>query len=557
MNDDVKYHLERLKAATLDRHTLEEIPEWLCANTYINGKPFSFVDHEYQERIARDQSVEKVIRKCSQIGISELSARIALAMCNMQRGFTCIYTLPTAHFAATFMRSRIDPVIASSPYMKSSIATAHDNSEVKAFGTSFLYVKGSQSSNAPISIPANMLIHDELDFSDPDVISQYQSRLTHSKVKRKIKLSTPTLPERGIDKEFSRSRRHFNFVKCNHCNHWFVPDYYKHVRVPGFSGELKEITKANLHSVKYNEAKVECPKCGGVPSLQPEFREWVCENEDEGFIAAGYQISPFDAPNIITPGYLIEASTQYRRIVDFQNFNLGLPAEDQESILLRSEMEACLTDDDVGGYSFVIGLDLGMICWLTVASVASDQRLVVVHTEGVPLHRLRGRYKELARQYRVRVSVSDALPYTETVWAMQQGDLNLYSAIFTRSKGVETFTLKKRDEEAKDGVADLRQININRDRAMDHLMDSIRTGMIMKRRDENDELWIKHCMSMSRVKQWTPDAEMSFVWRKPEDGEDHLWHSLLYVHIASQILGVSRNTGIWLPPILGSFKVTT
>jgi hypothetical protein len=164
---------------------------------------------------------------------------MALALCGVIRGYTVAYTLPTAGFAATFMKTRVDPVIQNSPYLKDMLSGELDNTEVKKLGDSFLYLRGAQSSNAPISVPCDHLIHDEVDFSDPEVLSQYQSRLTHSKYKRKTKLSTPTLPDRGIDYEFQRSRRKFNFVKCSCCSQYFLPDYFKHVRVPGFTGDLR------------------------------------------------------------------------------------------------------------------------------------------------------------------------------------------------------------------------------------------------------------------------------------------------------------------------------
>ena len=110
-----------------------------------------------------------------------------------------MYGLPEqteATFAATLAKTRVNPVIQDSPYLKDML-TDTDNVEVKQLGTSYLYLKGAASSNAPISIPADALVHDELDFSDPLVISQYQSRLTHSPHKFKTKLSTPTIPGKG------------------------------------------------------------------------------------------------------------------------------------------------------------------------------------------------------------------------------------------------------------------------------------------------------------------------------------------------------------------------
>lgn len=550
-----RHHLERLRTSTIQKHSAASTPEWISENTFINGAHYSFVDHEYQEKILRDPSQEVNIRKCSQVGLTELSVRLALALCNVIPGYTVAYTLPTASFAGTIMRTRVDPIIDGSPYLSEAVHKTTDNSEVKRFGDSYLYLKGCQSTNAPISVPCDHLIHDEIDFSSPETISQYQSRLTHSKWKRKTKLSTPTVPKRGIDYEFQRSRRHFNMVKCNHCNEWFVPDYFKHVVLPGYDGDLQKLTKHTLHKYDYVKAYVGCPKCGKAPDLSPAHREWVCENPDDRYVAAGYQVTPFDAPGFITPGYLIEASTQYKRYIDFINFNLGLPAEDRESTLLDEELRAILVESEPGAtYSYVMGLDMGMECHCEIAAVTWDGMIIIVHTEVIPVGRVRERRKELARQYRIRMTVVDSQPYTETVLAMQQEDINLYGSVYVRSKSIETYTVKDQESEEDKGKSQVRQVNINRDKAFDALMGDIRGQRVFKVRDENDELWIAQHTDMRRMKEWTADAEMSFVWRKSEEGNDHFHHATLYVWIAAKIMGVARG-GIIIPSMVSSFRV--
>jgi hypothetical protein len=554
-DDFVTQHVARIRESVLHQFGLSNMGDWICKHTRIHGENYSFKDHEFQDRIAAETAREVVVRKCSQVGISELSARIALATCAVVPNFTTLYTLPTAAFASTFMSTRIDPVIQSSDYLSELIHTTMDNAEVKRFGNSFLYMKGSQSTNAPISIPVDMLIHDELDYSSPEIISQYQSRLTHSKHKRKIKLSTPTVPKRGIDKEFAQSRRHFNFVKCHHCNHYFVPDYFDHVKVPGFNEDLRTITKRNLHLTRYHEARVHCPKCGGIPSLQPEHRQWVCENPDDNYVAAGFQVSPFDAPNIISAAYLVECSTQYKRYIDFINANLGLPAEDKESSLTTEELKRCMIDaigQAFGGY--VCGIDMGLTCWVTIGFRSLDGFLIVTKVLPVPLHKIRETYKELRREYRFRITVMDSQPYTETVLALQDDDPNLYGAVYVRSKNIETHMVRQRDEDKDEGEVEIRQVNINRDRTFDAVMLDIRSGLIHKVHDQYDEEWCEHLTDMKRVKEYTADAEMSFVWRKSEEGNDHMHHSLLYLWVASQMLGVSRN-GVIVPMGVTTFPV--
>lgn len=553
-----KYHVERLKAATVKRFDIKDIAKWITSKTYIAGELYSFKDHEYQEKVISDTSREVNVIKPSQVGLSETSVRLALALCAIMRNYTVAYTLPTAGFAGTFMRTRVDPVIQSSPYLSAMIHNTTDNAEVKRLGESYVYMKGAQSSNAPISVPCDHLIHDELDFSDPEVISQYHSRLTHSKYKRKHRFSTPTIPGRGIDKEMQRSRRHINMVKCDHCNHWFAPDYYEHVKIPGYSGDLMDVTKHNLHTLRHDEAYVQCPKCHGMPSLQHEHREWVCENPTENHVAAGYQVTPFDAPNIVSAGYLVDASTQYKRRVDFVNFGLGRPAEDKESTLTEDELKSLLIPNQMLGLygSYVMGLDMGALCHCIVAFCTHDGLMIIVHAEAIPVANVRVRRKELARQFAVRMTVVDHQPYTETVLAMQAEDVNLYAAVYVTSKNIETHYIREQDEDDAKGKIEIRQVNINRDKALDAVMDEIRGRRVFKVTDDQDEAWTTQMRDMKRIKEWGKDKEMVFMWRKSEDGNDHYHHATLYANVASQMLGVTKSL-IALPFLAGKFRLKT
>lgn len=133
--------MQRMRVGASQATALDEISRWIEENTYIGGKPYSYRNHEYQRRILDSTSREVVIRKCSQVGISEMSVRKALAMCGMIKDFTTIYTLPTASFAAILAKTRVNPVIQESPYLREA-SNGTDSIEVKQFGTSFLYLKG-------------------------------------------------------------------------------------------------------------------------------------------------------------------------------------------------------------------------------------------------------------------------------------------------------------------------------------------------------------------------------------------------------------------------------
>lgn len=543
MSQIVENHFTRLRTAVLTRYSAAQIAQWICKNTFYAGEPYSYVDHEYQERILNDISREVNIRKCSQVGLSEANARKGLALVNVLSPYTVAYTLPTAHFAASFTKTRIDPVIEGSPMMRANIHKTNDNTEVKQFGDSFLWIRGAASSNAPISIPCDHLIHDEVDFSDQEVLGQYVSRLTHSKWRRIDRISTPTLPGFGVDKAFQESRRHFNFCKCNHCGFHFVPSYYEHVRVPGYDDDLRKVNKTVLGRIRWQEAQLHCPNCQKVPSLLPAHREWVCENPDSGYVGAGYQVSPFDAPNIISPSYLIEASTKYDRIQDFENFNLGLPSEDREATLTREDMLGLMVDSAPDSSPMnVMGVDVGSTYHFVVAAVNAYDELHVIHRERVPMGKARSYYEGLRKEYRVMSSVIDSGPHAETVMAIQETDPNCFASVYMRSKNIQTHTVVYKDEEEGKGQQFVRQLNVNRNRALDAYMYAIREKQVRVKPQggDVDEAWISQHTSMKRVKSWDSESgELVFTWQKT-DGNDHFHHAGLYCWLAARVRGVGR-----------------
>lgn len=562
----IRDHFLRAQAGVLRAHSLDSIADWICENTYVRGEKFSFVDHEFQETILRDPSREKVIRKCSQIGLSEIAAREALAIVNVLSASTLIYTLPTADFAKKFAKTRVDPVVRTSQPLRDAVSSTADNTDFKQFGDSFLYIKGTVGTGAAISVPADAIVNDEVDFSDQEVMSNYQSRLTHSPYKLKRKLSTPTVSGLGISAEFETSRRHWNFVKCSHCNHFFLPSYFEHVKFPGFEGEMREITRERLPTLRWQEARLLCPACGREPDMGPRHRHWVCENPGQNFEAAGYQVQPFDVPRIVTMPSLIEASTTYARYTDFVNFGLGLPAEDKESTLTKEDIDRCYVRGEAPGFvTHVMGVDLGLTCHIIVAAIDYLGRMVGVKTEIVPLPKLYDRRREIASQYRVALTVSDSQPYTDLLLRMQATDPNLYGAVYVNQKALAPYTIVKTEEADRAGEDDKRadagelrerQVNVNRNKALDALMEFIRGGNLTIIEDENRPIFTAHLQDMKRVKDFTAEREISYVWRKSAKGNDHFHHALLYAWVAGKMRGIASSL-ILLPSYVQKFKVKT
>ena len=564
MSLNLKESFDSIKSATLGDFKLSQVGSWIQKHTKLAGKPVSFVNREYQERILQSEAPTLVVKKCSQVGLSELIIRRNLALCDIIDGFKIIHTLPAAMFASKVTQTRIDPIIEGSRRLTNNLHRGTDSSSIKRFGNSHLYITGTYTVNDVISTPADLISVDELDFSDIDNVENLQSRLTASDYRWWSYISTPTLPDFGIDAKYSVSKRHENFCKCKHCNMWYSPDYLKHARIPGFSGELLSVTDKDLASIRWQEAQYYCPHCGKPADLSANHRSWVCENPDDNFLSDGFQISPTDAPNIISAADLVLWSTGFKRKANFVNYHLGQVMLDAASGLNETDI---IVMQEVGkqsltGYT-VFGLDLGTTCHLIVSKSSGMGRMTVTHKYTIDYKVLEDELLRLIKIHRPTAIVSDTQPYIETVHRLQQKIPNLFGAMYINGNGLEPFrVIEKKSDETK-SVLEQRQVNINRSVAFNILMDDIRESKIGLAFGVTDDTLTEHLTDMKRKARSegtrgavSDDSEtLEYRWVKTK-GNDHFHHALLYCHIASQMTQHRNISGGGLGCLMGSFRLT-
>ena len=101
----------------LDREAgMRQLDETVLKYGHANGQPWSFKDHEFQREIIRDTSSRISVRKCSQVGLSEIMVQKLLAMAASLRHVRIIFTLPTKEMATSFSRDRVDGAIDQSDF---------------------------------------------------------------------------------------------------------------------------------------------------------------------------------------------------------------------------------------------------------------------------------------------------------------------------------------------------------------------------------------------------------------------------------------------------------
>lgn len=550
LNPIAEEYLGRLKDTIERTSALGRVSYWLEKNTTLAGRPFSFVGHEFQREIVDETHPNVAVIKPSQVGLSECAARLILGFVAISPDTVGIYTLPTVHEALRFSKSRVDPVIRGSKYLSSIIIGGSDSSSFKQLGTSQIFMAGTFG-KALISIPTDILLNDEVDFSNPEVLITAESRLSHSRIFNeelelrgiRRKFSTPTLPQMGISALFDKSDQRRRLVRCKHCGHWFWPNFLHHVVVPGHDGDMAEITYLEVQDLDDRgllaKAQLLCEKCHKPitkENLRPDYREWVAEFPHVRH-SRGYSISPFDLPDYHTPTSILRKKLEFKEEEGhFRNFTLGLGFADASNSVLPGVVKNNTTlapsyPDSTNAYGTVMGLDVGKTSWLTIGKPVGDH-LHVIWAEQIKIgiNREDELYSTVIlrmQQFKVVKFVCDAMPYTDTM-------LRIQSRFAPGQVMLCTYTLT----DGKTAISRLREtdytLEANRTKSIDVLVKRLNTNKLKFANLPDNSLIESHLQGMKRVDRLNSKGEVVSEWLKTSP--DHYFHSLNYLNLAARMI---------------------
>lgn len=541
--------LERIKTLSSDTFDLSRIPQWMEKNTADPNnpdRPWSFKHHEYQIEILSDLSDEVNVRKCSQVGASEMWVRLLLSLMALAKMITIIYVLPTSRMSAKFAKARIDPVIANSEALTRMLNREVDSSELKQLGNSFLYIAGSYGQSAAISVPARGLFEDEVDFCNQTALTTYDSRLGHAVAGEfyKRKFSTPTVDNYGISEAFDNSSQAYYTVKCPSCYEWVAPDFMDDVEIPGFDGNMHMLEKDDLRNpnVLVSEAFIRCPSCRAPLPHQtlcnPQMRQWI--HKIPSHPVHGYQIQPFDVPAINPISRTISQLKDYERKKDWVNFKVGVPYSDAESSFLLELIERNATrpalprpeDDDKTPLAArtVFGLDVGKISWFSLLAHVEGQTRIIylerIRQDGD--NYLGRRVMHLIKVFGCVKGVVDAGPdISASKYLVENNPIGrVWACYYVRQlKGVLE-NIKLNEEE---GIA-----SAWRTGTLDSLAKRINSGKTVFTRTPELDLAKNHFSNLKRVESLNETGEAIASW--VGNGDDHYAHSINYAHMALDML---------------------
>lgn len=138
----------RLRMQLNREEGLRELDKVVLKYGRVNGKPYSFKDHEFQQEIIRDTRARIDVQKCSQVGLSEVMVQKTIAMGATMKHIRIIFTLPTRDMAMPFSKDRFDTAIDSSDFYSGLLHKASNSASQKKIGTCTLYITGSFGANS-------------------------------------------------------------------------------------------------------------------------------------------------------------------------------------------------------------------------------------------------------------------------------------------------------------------------------------------------------------------------------------------------------------------------
>ncbi|MCP4003132.1 MAG: phage tail protein [bacterium] len=378
------------------RAVSEPLADWALRRVRLDGRPFRFEGHEYLRAIYDDTAPHIVLSKAAQIGGTTWAILKAFHACVM--GLNCMYFFPTRTDVLEFSKSRVGPLLGDNQFLKRLLKDT-DTAGLKRIGSAYLYLRGMQSTVGMKSVPADMIVFDELDEATPDAKSMARERLAHSDFKRIIELSNPSLPNYGIDEVYQLSDQRHWTIRCEHCTTWTALDK----EFPEKLGQEVRIIREREDGEYYRA----CPKCDA--ELDIEAGEWVPDFPDRK--THGYRISQLFSSKV-DPGEIMEEYRRTRFAERFYNLKIGLAWADIQNRLDAAAVLACCGEHGMLESSdrpCSMGVDTGKELHVVISRFAdrdrSKREVVYVGT--------RQDYRELdelIERYKIQRCVIDALP---------------------------------------------------------------------------------------------------------------------------------------------------
>lgn len=496
---------------------------WVLQNNICNemGMPIEFNKRKFLWDIYNDLSPLQVLLKPPQIGATVMNTLKSFFVAK-KRGRQIIYTLPTSSDIQDMVGGSINRIIAQNQIL-SNWVKEHDTVEQKTVGQSMIFYRGTFTAKQAMMIPSGLNIHDEVDSSDADVITQYENRLQAQEDGGwRWYFSHPSIAGHGVDIYWQQSDKKEWFIKCPTCFH---------IQTLTFPDNLNFERKTYM-----------CSSCkADLPDEARINGEWrpTAEGKFSGYHVSQLMLYNKSAEDIITSYNDPLKDKQF-----FWNYVLGLPYVGSENkiepaVVLKNVTDTINDQDD----RIIIGVDTGLPIYYTL-----------VNKKGVFYY---GKCKPPTATYDPYDTLEGLLiRYPKSVLISDQGgDLIGIRRLQAKYNGRVFLCYYRRDRKGKEMIKfgehqDFGTVVVDRNRMIQLIVEQMRdTGRINLHGTVEDWTdFASHFGNIYRVAKETPFG-IEYVWER--SGPDHYVHALLYALVGLDKFAQSSATIIGLDNLSG------
>jgi len=508
---------------------------WAVNNAIrLTAGPFAHAGHEYLAEPLRDTHPNQVAMKGSQMGWTEKSVLKTLhGMIHRRYPQGVLHLFPTADDVGDFSKARFNPLIEHNPDHIGRYVRSTDAANIKKIGSSMLYLRGARStqrieglastSSKLKSIPVDRIVFDEYDEMDQAMIALAVERVAHSTVKEIEKLSTPTVPDYGIDAAYKASDRHVWAIRCERCQHDTVLEI-----------EFPKCLRRRQDGTAYRA----CVRCGG--EIHPRAGRWVAMSPSVKD-CRGWWISQLNSmyvdPTVILDEHeRISALPPGERQV-FYNSKLAAAYVDAANRLSPQDVYRCIGQDAMETRHdgpTAMGVDVGAVLHVVIGYKPQAGCLKICHAARLDswndLH-------DLALRFHVECAVIDREPEIHKAREFQQAER------------FRVFLADYQEYQRGDARWDLDQglVVMNRTELLDRVHGAVTTPgrLEIPRLTSEIEQYAAEMSNMVKVLVEKPNG--SRIYEYKQVGPDHYRHATAYFLLAAERIPVATPAGLpWM-----------
>lgn len=527
-------------AESLMASTLGRCSRWAEKVRVMSEGPWSFDKHPWLRQMHDDSSNQIVIKKGAQMGVTEYALNRTLFTLDQLKKHT-LYALPNERPSAmAFSKGRINTASDLSPYISGLFAISRGEGHKITRDAVNLYIRGANSRTGFKEIPVSMVVLDEMDEMEEEAIRLAEYRVDGQDDYQIIKLSTPSIDGKGIDKHYQDTTQClFNF-KCPRCSK------YIHLSLDNLV-----VTAEHLNDPNIANSHLICTECRGVlPHEEKQYflKDGIWVPTYPNNLKTGYHINQlYSCAKAIHPSRLatrfLEGQYDIVAKTEFYNSSLGQCftddgaqiTEDTINKLQRDYFNADMRQRN--RYKFVtIGIDIGqfhhhyaVVGWNFDATKGRD---ILAASMGRLLHYGTvdsfDQLDELINTYRPHKVVVDAQPDTNSSISLARRFKGLaYACYYSTAKQTKQITI--REDECT--------ISVNRSFWLGTTFTKLTSQSMDLPKDISLELR-QHLTSTAKTYSKDDNGNVQSEFVKRDHVPDHFLHAINYSIIA---LGLMTN----------------